>query len=582
MKKFYALLFICFNVIMLSAQVEIVSQNEFLSRAEHIDFDANTHHWLVAGSEAVDPIGSWSIGYSYLAKLDSLGNTIWKTNNIGSAEVVYTQKMAVLDNSHIAMIYNSGLCDVVGSDTLSIFNENGVKLTSTHRFQESRDLIGIQGNEFIIAYRAYPNMVIERLNSTNLSTIWTDTIPNYHGTVQLKMSSNNTVFVFTESEIIKLNGQTGHSISNYGSGSTFQGIAQDYVNDAFYLIDSSRNVIWMDTAFNIGFASFSIASDFDKVTKAMMSAPNQITVLGQKGTKSGIKIYDSGFSPIHSTTLSAYQSIHDFALSDDRIAAVGVDISDTINYNPSFLLQQNSDVSMHSLFKTYSPTLQSTNNNIDVGITNFQFDAFTSSFSTCSTNSVFDYTFQNASVIIKNYGTTTLNDVSIYLRKPIGCLSVCTSTIMLKHSFSNLNLQAGDSTVLSLNDVNVPYQYNNHSGNYYLCFWTGAPNAQLDANNSNNKYCIPIQMVNTKDIIQAEQLKIFPNPVIETLQIDLPNTNKNGQFQVINMAGQLILTEKISNKKHQAIDVSKLSSGFYILKYQDEEGIIYTNKFVKQ
>jgi hypothetical protein len=63
-----------------------------------------------------------------------------------------------------------------------------------------------------------------------------------------------------------------------------------------------------------------------------------------------------------------------------------------------------------------------------------------------------------------------------------------------------------------------------------------------------------------KDIETTQNFNIYPNPVVNTLNIDVDNYD--GDFQVFDMSGKTLI--KTTDK---SIDVSKLNSGNYILRF---------------
>ncbi|MCG8795956.1 endonuclease [Tenacibaculum finnmarkense] len=69
----------------------------------------------------------------------------------------------------------------------------------------------------------------------------------------------------------------------------------------------------------------------------------------------------------------------------------------------------------------------------------------------------------------------------------------------------------------------------------------------------------------------------YPNPAVDFINIQVLD-NRNAQFRIINMNGQTVLKDKIN---HDAINVSNLDKGIYILEINDNQKII-TKKFIKK
>ncbi len=70
--------------------------------------------------------------------------------------------------------------------------------------------------------------------------------------------------------------------------------------------------------------------------------------------------------------------------------------------------------------------------------------------------------------------------------------------------------------------------------------------------------------VGINEFEKKEQILIYPNPASEIITIQFSKyTSKNENYKIINMKGELVLEDTINENK--TIDVSKLSSGIYLL-----------------
>jgi hypothetical protein len=78
------------------------------------------------------------------------------------------------------------------------------------------------------------------------------------------------------------------------------------------------------------------------------------------------------------------------------------------------------------------------------------------------------------------------------------------------------------------------------------------------------------------DFAKPEVLVLYPNPVSDVLQI---NTTRLGNFRIFSTLGKILLEGSIKNK---SIDVSKLSSGMYLIEIQFEDGEKYQQKILKR
>ncbi|GLB49402.1 hypothetical protein Y10_17700 [Neptunitalea sp. Y10] len=79
------------------------------------------------------------------------------------------------------------------------------------------------------------------------------------------------------------------------------------------------------------------------------------------------------------------------------------------------------------------------------------------------------------------------------------------------------------------------------------------------------------------DIKNIKDLKIYPNPVKDILQINTLETAKITSIEIFNLAGAKI----IQNTHKTAIDVSMLQNGMYLVKVNTRSGV-YNYKIVKQ
>ena len=66
------------------------------------------------------------------------------------------------------------------------------------------------------------------------------------------------------------------------------------------------------------------------------------------------------------------------------------------------------------------------------------------------------------------------------------------------------------------------------------------------------------------------EIAVYPNPVDTVLNIKNAENLSNASFSIVNVLGETVLKSKSVNKN--AIDVSDLSSGFYILSVSSEDG----------
>lgn len=84
------------------------------------------------------------------------------------------------------------------------------------------------------------------------------------------------------------------------------------------------------------------------------------------------------------------------------------------------------------------------------------------------------------------------------------------------------------------------------------------------------------------NVVNNLTVTIYPNPVDATLQIAFDSELKSpANFSIFNVLGQQVFSEKQIPKKQTSLDVSRLSSGNYILKI-DIENQSFSTKIIKQ
>jgi hypothetical protein len=72
---------------------------------------------------------------------------------------------------------------------------------------------------------------------------------------------------------------------------------------------------------------------------------------------------------------------------------------------------------------------------------------------------------------------------------------------------------------------------------------------------------------------------IFPNPVINTVSIDIPNVNSKSELKVFDTLGKLVFNTKI-NKNHYILNMYSWTSGIYFFRFKNEDGVI-TKRIIK-
>ena len=90
------------------------------------------------------------------------------------------------------------------------------------------------------------------------------------------------------------------------------------------------------------------------------------------------------------------------------------------------------------------------------------------------------------------------------------------------------------------------------------------------------------QLVGTNDFFELTPLKVYPNPCVDYIKIDIPANYDNAVLKIINTQGQVVQQEYNINADRQ-IPISHLETGIYFVQIINEDGIpIFVSKVVKK
>jgi hypothetical protein len=78
------------------------------------------------------------------------------------------------------------------------------------------------------------------------------------------------------------------------------------------------------------------------------------------------------------------------------------------------------------------------------------------------------------------------------------------------------------------------------------------------------------------------EVKVFPNPVVEWVTIEMPTLDNEAIVTVFNVSGQLMKSEIISTtNNYLRIDVNDWTDGQYFIRIQTNDNQVITKQFVK-
>lgn len=197
-----------------------------------------------------------------------------------------------------------------------------------------------------------------------------------------------------------------------------------------------------------------------------------------------------------------------------------------------------------------------------------------------------DGTKSNLKNPIKSYSASGVYNIKLTTITNNGCLDSTTKIVTIKNSPTS-----GKMAGLSNNiQVNTPYLYNisqqlNHTYNWIIDNGaivsgqgTNAVTVQWLSNGQGSLKCVLINSENCTDTsvlkvnigttgindIKNSNIKIYPNPTNNIINIERLNKNENNNIQIFDMQGKLVITKIFTEKV--MIDLSELDNGVYVIK----------------
>jgi Secretion system C-terminal sorting domain/Electron transfer DM13 len=83
------------------------------------------------------------------------------------------------------------------------------------------------------------------------------------------------------------------------------------------------------------------------------------------------------------------------------------------------------------------------------------------------------------------------------------------------------------------------------------------------------------------DEVAETSFKVYPNPVIDELTINLDNFSNSLKVTIYNTLGSLVLSKNDITSNSNKINVSQLNQGIYFLSIRDDENNTLTKRFIK-
>ncbi|MCF8238299.1 MAG: T9SS type A sorting domain-containing protein [Saprospiraceae bacterium] len=190
--------------------------------------------------------------------------------------------------------------------------------------------------------------------------------------------------------------------------------------------------------------------------------------------------------------------------------------------------------------------------------------------------------FSGLEIEIQNNGLDTLNSVLVNWNEQVQFsynTSWCQS-FSRQFPLEKLKLPPGATIWVPLPEItffkDIPCD---SSYQFDICFELSTPNNRIDANHSNDKFCVPIDVktTSTADLKSDRHVLVYPDPFSYTLHLDnLPNTTKN--VQLLDLFGRVISAQPVSAGTSFSFDLPNGPSGLYLLVISDEDGQIIETK----
>ncbi len=92
-----------------------------------------------------------------------------------------------------------------------------------------------------------------------------------------------------------------------------------------------------------------------------------------------------------------------------------------------------------------------------------------------------------------------------------------------------------------------------------------------------DNFLISTENMNVNDLI-SNSLKVYPNPVKDILNIEIPSNKKIKDIDIFSLTGEKLM----HSAAVESLNLNQLSKGIYILKVTTENGQILTQKIIKR
>ncbi len=194
---------------------------------------------------------------------------------------------------------------------------------------------------------------------------------------------------------------------------------------------------------------------------------------------------------------------------------------------------------------------------------------------------LYNYTLTGIELSVTNVGDETVNSFEINSDYFDYCSFICGNYQGFTQRYENLDIEPGATVFITFPDMFIA----NQDSTFAPCFSVTRPNDKLDKQYDNNQACYDGTTVSIQEVpVSQGVVKVYPNPAVEQLQLQLPLNwaNKSYQYAIFDTKGQQILTANGQQGKDiPQINIANLPKGLYFVRIANKQSkqII---KFLKQ
>lgn len=455
---------------------------------------------------------------------------------------------------------------------------------------------------YLVKYDTAANTIFQCTYTTNA----------YENPVSCVQLNDSSYMVFSNSEIAKLS-KTGQLIFKINSGLSDISSALKLTNNDILLSAKNLSVNSLVTISPSGTIS-NVVTAAALMKKLVYFGGQQVMALGNDGI---LYKYSSNLIPTGQSNFPSQQFVNNlksaadslYLTSTSTVLGTSYKICDTsFNvlhnsftttdklYQSDFYLTANNKVAFlvsgvaHNTFSFWSGDQHfftginlinklSANNFVsDIALTSLGVDSLYAVNNGNPAPNVYAITtYLRAKVKVKNVGSKAISSFKLncYERPDVAC-----GVYYYQELFSNLNIQPGDSMVLTTTSfVTKQYYYSTNDPDVNFCLYVSVPNNEVDKTLIDNELCQNFKVTGIKtEMNKSTNFHIFPNPFSKELNIETSEPILN--YKLMDVLGKILFEGNADNKTFN-LKTENLLPGIYFLRVETKDGLI-TKKIVKE